>query len=133
MKTLLHLIFILLLLYSCKTSRNSNADIILDDTFDTVKVIKRYSSGSILEVITYENNRPKSNIGFSELGDRITYPKCTYVKTNDSLFVFIPINKFQKIDLYFRFDSASAITGKQPELIINNLKKSTMIAIRPEI
>ena len=126
-------IFILLFLYSCKISTNSNPDIVLDSNSDTVKVIKRYSSDSIREIITYENNRPKSNIGFSELGDTIAYPKCTYVKTSDSLFVFIPINKFQNIDLYFRFDSASGLTGKQPALIINNLKKSTMIAIRDEM
>ena len=123
----------ILLLYSCKTSTSSNPDIVLDNNSDTVIVIKHYSSDSIQEIISYENNRPKSNIGFTELGDTIDYPKCIYVKTSDSLFVFIPINKFQKIDLYFSFDSASAIKGTQPKLIINNLKKSTMIAIRPEM
>lgn len=132
MKTLSK-IFILLLLCSCKTSINSNPDIVLNNNYDTVKVIKRYSSKLIQEIITYENNRPKSNIGFTELGDTIDYPKCTYIKTSDSLFVFIPINKFQNIDLYFRFDSISAVNGRQPKLTMKDLKRSAMLPIRTEM
>jgi len=98
-----------------------------------VKVIKRYSSDSIREIITYENNRPKSNIGFTELGDTIDYPTCTYVKTSDSLFVFIPINRFQKIDIYFRFDSTSAANGREPGLTMKDFRSSAMLPISPKM
>jgi hypothetical protein len=129
----LKVIFIILFLYSCKTSTNNNVDIKLDNNTDTLQVTKRYLQKSIKEIIIYKNNKPNENIGFSEKGDTIDYPKCIYVKSSDSLYVFIPINKYQNIDIYFRFDSLSAVTGIDPKLIIENFKKSAMVNISPEM
>ena len=127
----LKLITISLLIYSCQAP-TYNPDILLAENADTLKVTKRYVSKAIMEIITYKANKPFKNIGFTEQGDSLKQPTLIYTST-DNLFVFIPLNKFKTTDLYFGFDSARAVNGKQPKFRIKDLKSSSIIELKQDM
>ena len=116
---------------SCGHSDFDNSDIRLDNS-DTVQVIRRYPSRTIREIVYYKNNSPIANIGFTEKGDTLKFPRLIYVKAIDSLFVFYPVGQFQDAVILFDIDSASIVMGRQPKKTIT-LNRSTMLKITPEM
>ncbi len=120
MKQILIIILIATSFVSCTSDKNP--DITFDqNSGDTLQVIKRYSSKKIKEIFQYKDNNPSSSLGFSETGDTLKIPTITYVKADNILFIYIPIQKkysrmallFEKSDTnHNTFDSALVIEPK---------------------
>ena len=126
-------IFLLLTIVSiisCNNSTNSKDVKLNPDTGDTLEIIKRYSSSKVKEIIKYKNNQPNSSICYIENGDSINFPKLIYLGKNNPLFLFIPINKYQNISLFFLkgFDALDTNTG-----VINQGKTLKSIEIKNSI
>ena len=120
MKQILIIILITTSFVSCTSDKNP--DITFDqNSGDTLQVIKRYSSKKIKEIFQYKNNGPSSSLGFSETGDTLKIPTIMYVKADNILFLYIPIQKkysrmallFEKSDTsHNSFDSSLVIEPK---------------------
>ena len=101
----------------------------LDDNSDTTQVIIRYSSKKIREIVYYKDNRPNRNIGFTEQGDTLTFPRLIHIKSSDSLFAFIPIGLYKRGVMYYDTDSLKIFSGNgQPKYTID-IMTSTVLKI----
>lgn len=119
-------------LFSCGPQKKEPANVQLNDSQDTLQVIKRYPSGKVREVITYQSNKPDKNTGFSEGGDTIRFPKLVLVEPGDSLFAFVPLNKYVFGNLLFSLDSLDAMRGTPPKMSVD-ANKSCMLKIQPDM
>ena len=127
MKNLLVLL-LLASLKSCTSHDNENKDIKLDsETKDTLEVIKRYPSNKIRQAIQYAENKPKSNVCFSEKGDTINFPRLIHIKQTHNLFLFVPISKnYSNVSLIFSSQDSAAT---EPIYTIDKIKYSIDIPV----
>lgn len=114
---------------SCNSIDRQKDSIKLASNRDTLEIIKKYTSGIIREIIYYKNNVPERNIGFNENNDSLKTPSLVSIKGQDSLFAFIPLNKYQGCDIYFGYDSIRAALGTPPDFKIDAIVKSSSIKI----
>ncbi len=126
--TTLRLIFIF---NSCRQEVNSSVDIKIDSNSDTMEIIKRYPSKTLREIVIYKNNKATSNIGLNEQGDTLKHPQPIYIKSTDSLFVYIP-TKYQYAILMFDSDSTNIIMGK-PKYRTEPLRHSILVGVNSKM
>jgi len=107
MKRHLTILTIFYILSSCSKVNKHSDKIRLSNNGDTIEVIKYYPSDSIREIIYYNNNRPKSNIGLYQNGDTIKRLDVTYSKEDSLLFAFIPISNNKTYDILIGIDSGA--------------------------
>jgi len=115
------------------TSCGQNKDIKLNSNSDTLQVTKRYASNAIREIVIYKDNRPFSNIGFSVTGDTLKIPTALFNDTCDSLFVFFPINKYDRIDLDIDRDSTRTLIGLPIQYRLQDIKHPIMLKVESKM
>lgn len=98
---------ILTCLFSCHRIDKKIQDIKLHSNGDTLVVTKRYRSDSVREIIYYNNNRPKYNIGLYQNGDTIKRLDVIYSKEDSLMFAFIPISNNKTYDILIGIDSGT--------------------------
>ena len=121
MKRQLIILTTVYILSSCSNVAKQTDKIKLSTNGDTLEVIKCYPSDSIREIIYYNNNRPKSNIGFYENGDTIKKPDIVFVKSDTSIFAYIPKDS----DIYFSSLLIGLDSAKWENPYYRNIKDST--------
>ncbi len=122
----LYIFIISFILTSCNKHDNKTDMIKFNANGDTVEVIKKYPTDSIREIIYYQDNRPISNVGFYENGDTIKKPDIVFIKSDSSIFAYIPKDKnIFFSSLLFGLDSA-----KWENIYYRTIKDSTENKLR---
>src|SRR4051812_915645 len=131
MKNILIILTTSFILSSCSNVDKQTENINHTSKDDTLEIVKKYPSGNTREIIYYSENRPVGNIGLNENGDTLKFPSLVSIKGQDSLFAFLPVNKFKGYNIFFGYDSIRAALGTPADFKINGLTNSTVIKITP--
>ncbi len=112
----------------CGCGQFNEADSVQElDEPNSSKQLLDYGS-SVSSILFLTDGQQFSDRGFTN--ERSSWPSC--FSKFDSLYIYIPPNKFQVSALCIGFDSILAVQGKKPDFVINDLRRSCIVKMNPE-